>query len=607
MSSEVRAARAAFLGVERSLTGRRWAERLADERMALAIAQRHGLPDAISRLLAAREVDLEGVPDFLEPTLRKFLPDPMHLKDMGVAVSRLVRAVQQGERVVVFGDYDVDGATASALLLRFFRSVGGNIAVYIPDRRKEGYGPNTPALLKLKQEGAVVVVTVDCGITAYEPLAEARRAGLDTIVIDHHQAEIALPEAVAVVDPNRIDEASPHKQLAAVGVAFLLAVGVNRALREAGWYGATRPEPDLRQWLDLVALGTVADVVPLTGVNRALVRQGLVVMAQRRNPGLAALADVARLREPPGAYHLAFLLGPRVNAGGRVGHADLGARLLSSDDAHEVGALALKLDEFNAERRAIERDVLDQAIARIEGLYGPDRKGLPSTLLVESEGWHIGVIGIVASRLVERYGRPAFVIGMDGAIGKGSGRSVKGVDLGAAVLAARQQGLLINGGGHAMAAGLTVGREKIAELAGFLDQRLAPQLGAAPLVRELGIDAALAPGAATQELVNMIERAGPFGAGNALPRFALTSVRVDYAQPVGEGHVRCTLVGQQRGRLEAIAFRAGSTALGPALLDPAKPILHVAGALRIERYQGRESVRLQIDDAASAAGSVSAH
>jgi single-stranded-DNA-specific exonuclease len=607
MSSEVRAARAAFLGVERSLTGRRWAERLADERMALAIAQRHGLPDAISRLLAAREVDLEGVPDFLEPTLRKFLPDPLHLKDMDAAISRLVRAVREGERIVVFGDYDVDGATSSALLLRFFRSVGGNIAVYIPDRRKEGYGPNTAALLKLRQEGAAVVVTVDCGITAYEPLAEARRAGLDSIVIDHHQAEIALPEAVAVVDPNRVDEASPHKQLAAVGVAFLLAVGVNRALREAGWYSATRTEPDLRQWLDLVALGTVADVVPLTGVNRALVRQGLVVMAQRRNPGLVALADVARLREAPGAYHLAFLLGPRVNAGGRVGHADLGARLLSSDDAHEVGALALKLDEFNAERRAIEREVLDQAIARIEGLYGPDRKGLPSALLVESEGWHIGVIGIVASRLVERYGRPAFVIGMDGAVGKGSGRSVKGVDLGAAVLAARQQGLLINGGGHAMAAGLTVAREKIVELAGFLDQRLAPQLGAAPLVRELGIDAALAPGAATQELVNMIERAGPFGAGNALPRFALTSVRVDYAKPVGEGHVRCTLVGQQRGRLEAIAFRAGSTALGSALLDPAKPILHVAGALRIERYQGRENVRLQIDDAASAAGSVSAH
>jgi single-stranded-DNA-specific exonuclease len=604
MSSETRHQRAAFLGIERSLTGRRWAERLSDERIALAMAQRHGLPDAICRLLAARDVDLEGVPDFLEPTLRKFLPDPSHLRDMDVAVARLVRAVQQGERIAVFGDYDVDGATSSALLLRFFRAIGGDIAVYIPDRRKEGYGPNAPALLKLRQEGAAVVVTVDCGVTAYEPLAEARKAGLDVVVIDHHQAELALPEALAVVDPNRIDDQSPHKQLAAVGVAFLLCVGVNRALRAAGWYGEQRPEPDLRQWLDLVALGTVADVVPLTGVNRALVRQGLVVMQQRLNPGLAALADVARLREPPGAYHLGFMLGPRVNAGGRVGQADLGARLLASDDVHEVGALAIRLDEFNAERRAIEREVLDQAIARIEGLYGPDRKGLPAALIVESEGWHIGVIGIVASRLVERYGRPAFVIGMDGEVGKGSGRSVRGVDLGAAVLAARQSGMLINGGGHAMAAGLTVAREQLPHLTRFLDERLAPQLGAAPAVRELGIDAALAPGAATQELVGMIERAGPFGAGNALPRFALTGVRVDYAQPVGEGHVRCTLVGHQRGRVEAIAFRAGQSELGRALLDPAKPILHVAGALRLDRYNGRESVRLQIDDAASAAGSV---
>ena len=310
--------------------------------------------------------------------------------------------------------------------------------------------------------------------------------------------------------------------------------------------------------------------MPLTGVNRALVRQGLLVMAQRRNAGLAALADVARLNETPGAYHLGFMLGPRVNAGGRVGQADLGARLLSSDDPHEVGALAVRLDEFNAERRAIEREVLDQAIGRIEGLYGPDRKGLPAALVVESEGWHVGVIGIVASRLVERYGRPTFVIGMDGDLGKGSGRSVRGVDLGAAVIAARQSGLLVNGGGHAMAAGLTVARSALPDLAKFLDERIAPQLGAAPAVRELGIDAALTPGAATQELVGMIERAGPFGAGNALPRFALTSVRVSYAQPVGEGHVRCTLVGAERGRIDAIAFRAGQTALGPALLDPAR-------------------------------------
>src|SRR5436190_1486921 len=531
MSSETRHQRAAFLGIERSLTGRRWAERLGDERIALAMAQRHGLPDAICRLLAARDVDLEDVPDFLEPTLRKFLPDPSHLKDMDAAIARLVRAVQQGEQIVVFGDYDVDGATSSALLLRFFRAAGGSIGVYIPDRRKEGYGPNAPALLKLKAEGAAVVVTVDCGVTAYEPLAEAAKAGLDVIVIDHHQAEMVLPQALAVVDPNRIDDASPHKQLAAVGVAFLLCVGVNRALRDAGWYGSpgtqgARPEPDLRQWLDLVALGTVADVVPLTGVNRALVRHGLQVMQQRGNPGLVALADVARLREPPGAYHLGFMLGPRVNAGGRVGQADLGARLLSSDDPHEVSALALRLDEFNSERRAIEREVLDQAVARIEGLYGPDRKGLP------------------------------------------------------------------------------VAREQLPHLARFLDDRLAPQLGEAPAVRELGIDAALAPGAATQELVDMIERAGPFGAGNALPRFALTGVRVDYAQPVGEGHVRCTLVGHQRGRIEAIAFRANQSELGPALLDRAKPILHVAGALRLDRYNGRQSVRLQIDDAAAAAGSV---
>jgi single-stranded-DNA-specific exonuclease len=604
MSSAIRAERAAFLGIERSLTGRRWAARLADERTALAMAQRHGLPDAVCRLLAAREVELDGVQDFLEPTLRKFLPDPLHLKDMDAAVARLVRAVRAAERIVVFGDYDVDGATSAALLLRFFRSVGGDIGVYIPDRRSEGYGPNAPALLKLRAEGASVVVTVDCGVTAFEPLAEARRAGLDLIVIDHHQAELALPDAIAVVDPNRLDDGSPHKQMAAAGVAFLLCVGINRALREAGWYGGARPEPDLRQWLDLVALGTVCDVVPLTGVNRALVRHGLHVMGQRGNAGLAALADVARLREPPGAYHLGFMLGPRVNAGGRVGQADLGARLLSSDDPHEVGALALRLDEFNAERRAIEREVLDQAIARIEGLYGPDRKGLPSALVIESEGWHVGVIGIVASRLVERYGRPAFVIGMDGELGKGSGRSVKGVDLGAAVIAARQSGLLLNGGGHAMAAGLTVARDLLADLAKFLDQRIAPQLGAAPAVRELGIDAALTPGAATQELVGMIERAGPFGAGNALPRFALTSVRVNYAQPVGEGHVRCSLVGAERGKVDAIAFRAGQTALGPALLDPARPVLHVAGALRIDRYGGRESVRLQIDDAAPAAGSV---
>ena len=504
----------------------------------------------------------------------------------------------------MFGDYDVDGATSSALLLRFFRGVGGNIGVYIPDRRKEGYGPNTAALLKL---GRTAPRSSSRSIAASLPTSHWPRrskAGLD---IDRHrssQGRDRLPEAVAVVDPNRIDDASPHKQLAAVGVAFLLVVGINRALREAGWYGEARPEPDLRQWLDLVALGTVCDVVPLTGVNRALVRHGLQVMQGAATPGLAALADVARLREAPGAYHLGFLLGPRVNAGGRVGQADLGARLLSSDDAHEVGALALRLDEFNSERRAIERAVLDQAIARIEGLYGPDRKDMPAALVVESEGWHVGVIGIVASRLVERYGRPAFVIGMDGTLGKGSGRSVRGVDLGAAVIAARQAGLLVNGGGHAMAAGLTVARELLPELARFLDGRIAPQLGIAPPVRELGIDAALAPGAATQELVAMIERAGPFGAGNAQPRFALTGVRV-------------TMPSRSVRDMSAVPWSAGSAARSGDRLPRRqvrpragtarrrRPILHVAGALRLDRFGGRETVRLQIDDAAAAAGSAS--
>ncbi|MBM3643903.1 MAG: single-stranded-DNA-specific exonuclease RecJ [Alphaproteobacteria bacterium] len=600
----VRAPRAAFLGVEQSLTGRRWAARLEDERTALAIAQRHGVPDALARLLAARNVGLDEVPDFLDPTLRRFLPDPSHLKDMDAAIARVVRAIREGERIAIFGDYDVDGATSGALLLRFLRGVGGDVGYYIPDRRKEGYGPNAAALLKLRTAGAAVAITVDCGITAFAPLAEAADAGLDVVVIDHHQAELALPRAIAVVDPNRLDDASPHKQLAAVGVAFLLAVGVNRALRDGGWYSSSRPEPDLRGLLDLVALGTVCDVVPLTGVNRALVRQGLTIAQRRSNPGMAALADIARIKEPLGAYHLGFMLGPRVNAGGRVGQADLGIRLLSSDDPAEISALALRLDEFNSERRAIEREVLDEATARIDGLYGPDRAGLPPVLVVESERWHIGVVGIVASRLVERFGRPAFVIGSDGALGKGSGRSVRGVDLGAAVIAARQAGLLINGGGHEMAAGLTVERDKVGAVSQFLAERIGSQLGAAPSVRELGIDASLTPAGVNRDLVDGIERAGPFGAGNALPRFALAGVRVSYAQIVGDGHVRCTFEGAGRGRVEGIAFRAMASALGPALQDSARPILHVAGALRLDRYNGRETVKLYVDDAAQGAGSV---
>lgn len=583
----------AFLGVEKSACGRRWISRAADDRSALAIAQRHGLPDAVARLLVARSVAIDDVGDFLEPTLRRFLPDPSHLKDMDAAVARLADAVARGEKIAVFGDYDVDGATSSALLLRFFRGIGADITAYIPDRLTEGYGPNAAALLKLKERGIGVVVTVDCGVTAFAPLDAAAEAGLDVIVIDHHVAEPQLPRAVAVVDPNRLDETSPHRQMAAVGVAFLLIVGVNRALRAAGHYGADRPEPDLRQWLDLVALGTVCDVVPLTGVNRAFVRQGLRVMRERGNAGLVALCDVARMNEAPGTFHAGFLLGPRVNAGGRVGQADLGTRLLSTDDPHEAGALALRLDQFNTERRTIEQAVLDAALAQIG-----EPAVLPPAIVVMDDGWHPGVIGIVASRIVERFHRPVFVIGFDGDIGKGSGRSVRGVDLGSIVIAARQSGLLINGGGHAMAAGLTIARGMAAPFAAFMAERVASQVPNGALDPSLGLDGALAAGGLTMELLNTLERCAPFGVGNPEPRFVLPSMVVSWWQGVGENHIRCHLTASDGARVNAIAFRAGGRPLGEALTQSGAAPLHVAGVARINRWNGREDVQFQIEDVA---------
>ncbi|TWT12727.1 single-stranded-DNA-specific exonuclease RecJ [Reyranella sp. CPCC 100927] len=585
----------AFLGVEQSLSGRRWRLRAGEEASAMAIAQRHGLPDVVARLLSARGVAPDAVDDFLAPTLRRFLPDPSHLKDMDIAVDRLVRAVRAGEKIAVFGDYDVDGATSSALLLRFFRAVGGNVQAYIPDRLKEGYGPNAAALLGLKAAGVAVAVTVDCGITAFEPLEAATQAGLDMIVIDHHKAEARLPRAVAVVDPNRQDEASPHTQMAAVGVAFLLVVGVNRALRAAGWYGTARPEPDLRLWLDLVALGTVCDVVPLTGVNRMLVRQGLKILDSRANAGIAALATLTRLAETPGTFHLGFLLGPRVNAGGRVGAADLGTRLLSTDDPQEAMGLAMRLDGYNAERRAIEAAVLDAAIVQIEALGA-----VPPAIVAVGEGWHPGVIGIVASRLVERFHRPVFVIGMDGDVGKGSGRSVRDVDLGAIVIAARQNGLLVNGGGHPAAAGLTIERSRLADWTRFFNDHVEARIGVSPPVRDLAVDGALGTQAATTDLVRTIEQVGPFGVGNPEPRFVLSHVRATWSRPVGEAHVRCTLAGSDGGRLQAIAFRAAGGPVGAALLDATSPTLHVAGILRVDRWNGSETVNLHVEDAAPA-------
>ena len=585
----------AFLNVDRSISGRRWLARAGCERTALALSQSRGLPEVVGRALAARGVTLEGVDSFLAPTLRALMPDPGVLADMDTAAARLAAAVTGGESVCVWGDYDVDGATSAALLPRYLAAVARPPRFYIPDRISEGYGPNAPALLKLHREGVRLVVTVDCGTTAYEPLAAAEAAGLDVIVIDHHAAEAALPAARAVVNPNRLDDTSGLGALCAAGVVFLTVVALNRELRRLGWF-ATRPEPDLMGWLDLVALGTVCDVVPLVGLNRALVTQGLKVMARRANPGLAALADVAGASGPPEAYHAGFVLGPRVNAGGRVGASDLGTRLLSTEDPDEARAIALRLDELNGERRQIESAVLEAALEQVAGLIG---EGTPPPLVfVAGADWHPGVIGIVASRLVERLKRPACVVSLAGGVGKGSGRSVKGVDLGAAVIAARQSGLLTHGGGHRMAAGFTVPAERLGELVEFLTGRVTDQLGGAAPVASLELDGALAVGAATPVLAETLGKLAPFGSGNAEPRFAVTDARVVRADIVGTGHVRCILTGAEGGRLKAIAFRAADSELGHALLGSGGRPMHLAGAIRVDSWNGAVNTQLVIDDAA---------
>jgi len=582
-----------YLGVAKSLCGRQWRQSGGDERLALALSQHLGLPELIGRILAARGVAIEAAPGFLLPRLRELLPDPSLFKDMDRAAERLARAITHDELIAIFGDYDVDGATSSALLQRFIEAARGRVTVYIPDRQREGYGPNLPALLRLKQDGASVVVTVDCGTTAHAPLAAAAEAGLNVIVVDHHVAEPSLPRAFAIVNPNRLDETGGHGQLAAVGVAFLLAVAVNRTLRAAGWY-REHSEPDLMQWLDLVALGTICDVVPLTGVNRALVAQGLKVMQRRGNAGIAALADIAGISERLGAYHVGFIVGPRVNAGGRVGSADLGARLLATADAALANDLARQLHDFNAERREIEAGVLAAAIIQVE------QRNAPSPIVFATgTDWHPGVIGIVASRLKERYNRPSCVIAIKDGVGKGSGRSVSGVALGAAIIAARQEGLLVNGGGHAMAAGFTVEASKIGALREFLAGRIEAAIGAEMPVAQLTIDGAIAPLGATGELLALIEQLAPFGAGNPEPRFAIPAARILFAEPVGGAHVRCTIADAAgAGRLKAIAFRCLDNPLGAALLDRTGALLHFAGHLRADSWNGKFGVQFMIDDAA---------
>jgi single-stranded-DNA-specific exonuclease len=587
-----------FLGVEASLSGKRWRQRGGDDLLGLALAQRLGVPEVIGRVIAARGVLPEQVERYLTPTLRDWLPDPDRLKDMDRAVARLAHAVERRESIAVFGDYDVDGATSAALIQRFMALLGLAVRVYIPDRRLEGYGPNAAALLKLQAEGVSLVVTVDCGTTAHEPLARAAAAGLDVIVIDHHAAEPRLPPAVAVVNPNRLDDESGEGALAAVGVTFLVLVALNRRLRRDGFYAAIA-EPDLLGLLDLVALGTVCDVVPLAGLNRALVTQGLKIMAQRRNAGLVALADGGGVQERIDAYHLGFVLGPRVNAGGRVGRSDLGCRLLATDSAEEARRLALELEQHNADRRVIEAEVLEAAIEQVEA---SGQRAAP-VVIAEGRDWHPGVIGIVAGRLKDRYNRPALVVAWEGGTGKGSGRSVPGVDLGQQIIAAREAGLLLAGGGHRMAAGFAVAEAMLPDFAAFLARRIGDGNEARDLTPELGVDGALQLAGCTGALCTTLAALGPFGAGNAEPRFVLPQVRVVTADPVGTGHVRCIL-GAPGGkdRLKAIAFRALETPLGQALLRSGGAALHVAGHLRADNWQGRAGVQMIIEDAAFARG-----
>ena len=590
----------AFLGVDFSLSGRRWIERPSDPRLAAALSQRFALPEVVGRVMAARGIGLDDAASFLSPTLRDLLPDPSHLKDMDAAAKRVADAVMAGQMIGIFGDYDVDGATSSALLANYGRAVGGNMLIHIPDRVRDGYGPNLPALLRLKEQGCALVVTVDCGITAFAAVDGATQAGLDMVVVDHHAAEPQLPQAVAVVNPNRVDESSVHGHLAAVGVAFLLVVAVQRQLELAGWFGPQRPKPNLLRYLDIVALGTVCDVVPLVGVNRALVTQGLSVLAGRTNPGLAALADVARVTETMDAYHLGYVLGPRVNAGGRVGESSLGADLLSADSYDAALPLAQRLDGYNVDRQQMEAAMLLTALEQVESR--PD-DGLP-LLMAQGDDWHPGIVGLIASRLKERYGRPACAVAFDGvgadALGKGSGRSVRGLDLGAAVIAARQAGLLVAGGGHAMAAGFTVKRGLYGQFKAFLAERLQAQL-TEELVPILELDGAMECGGATAAMVETLKQLGPFGAGNAEPKFAIIGARLVKADVVGQGHVRCILAGSGGQRLKAIAFRAVDGELGHALLS-ARPgaTFHFAGSLRLDSWQGNTQTQLIIDDATPA-------
>ncbi len=575
------------LSVTQSITGQAWRWRGGSQRDS---------DDLVAQLLLARGCPPEALDAHRDPTIRAFMPDPSIFNDMDRAAQRLAEAVRTGEAVTVFGDYDVDGATSAALLIRVLRQLGLAPQAYIPDRLMEGYGPSGEALVRIAASGASLIVTVDCGAQAFEALSMAKAAGVDVIVVDHHQCATALPDAFALVNPNRLDElaeAAAHGHLAAVGVAFLLAAALVRMLRAEGFF-ASRPEPRLMDLLDIVALGTVADVASLRGLNRAFVAQGLKVMAAGRNIGLNALIAASRLKRAPICSDLGFALGPRINAGGRVGKSDLGVRLLTTEDAQEAADIAEELDQLNQDRRAIEGDVQAHADAAAAG------SGNRAVAVVAGRGWHPGVIGIVAGRLKEKLGKPAIVIALDDdGIGKGSGRSVPGVDLGSAVLAAKANGLLVAGGGHAMAAGLTIAAGRIEAFADFVHDRLEGDCARASGDRALLLDAVVATGGVTPGLVEALDAGGPYGMGWPAPRLAAGPMRVIKADVVGTGHVRAVMAGDDGRSIKAVAFRSADNPLGQALLGaPGDRRLWLAGRAKIDDWGARPAAELHLDDAA---------
>src|SRR4030088_2559844 len=589
----------AFLGVTQSATGKLWRDRL-DARgaaRALAIAQRYHLPEMLARVIAGRDVEIDAVEDFLDPTIRKLMPDPHTVTQMEIAAKRIADAAARGEKVAIFGDYDVEGAASAALLAWHLRHCGLDPLNHIPDPIFEGYGPNVEAVRMLADKGATLLVTVDCGTTSFEPLAEARRLGMSVVVIDHHQCGDELPEVDALVNPNRPDDLSGLGHLAAVGLVLVTLVAVDRELRARGFWTAEMPEPDLLGVLHHVALGTVADVAPLIGLNRAFVAKGLIAMRRRDHVGHTALMDVSRLNGPPEAWHLGFMLGPRINAGGRIGRADLGVQLLLEGDVSEAARIATELDRLNGERRVIEQMAEAQAEAEAIASLGPEDKG--AVIVTASEGWHPGVVGLVASRLKEKFSRPVFAIALEpGGIGTGSVRSIGGVDLGKAVRLAVTEGLLMKGGGHAMAAGVTLRKERLAEFRAYMESALAYDVAQSRHANELFIDGAVSARAVTPELVATLNRAGPFGSGNPEPVVALPSHQLIYADEVGQAHLRVRFKSGDGSIVNGMAFRSIGQKLGNALIAHRGQPLHVAGSLAADRCQGNEGVQLRVLDVA---------